>query len=272
MRLSRVRQRWQQNQPALCVASAFTDPNIPELIALLGFDCIWLDLEHSARSFQTATELIRATRVGCSDVIARPANGEFMRMQRMLEAGAHGIMYPRCSHEDEAATVVKYMKFAPQGIRGFDGGGPDMPYLSMSLPAYLEVANRETFLFVQIEDPAALERVEKIAAVPGVDGIFFGPGDFSVLAGIPGQMRHPLIVDAQKRVARAVAACGKRWGMPGLGVDHVKCILELGATFVAAGTDIVMLKQALEGVQTNFGAMGFQFENRLATNAATVHL
>lgn len=247
----------------MCVAVALTDPAVAELASLLGFDCLWIDLEHHPRSLETASSLMRASRVGGADVIARPAKGELMRMSRMLEAGAMGIMYPRCDHEEEAAEVVRYCKFAPLGARGMDGGGPDMPYCSMGLSDYIAHANRETFVFVQIEDPKALERVEKIAAVPGVDGIFFGPGDFSVLAGIPEQFDHPMIVSAQERIASATRAAGKRWGMPGLSHDHTRRIIEMGASFIAWGTDIVLLKEGFEAIQKQFAPLGFRFDNRL---------
>lgn len=268
MRTSRVRQRWAEQKPAMCVAVALTDPAVAELASLLGFDCLWIDLEHHPRSLETAAHSMRAARVGASDIIARPAKGEFMRTSRMLEAGATGIMYPRCEHEDEAAEVVRHCKFAPLGHRGMDGGGPDVPYASMSLPDYIEAANRETFLFVQIEDPKSLERVERIAAVPGVDGIFFGPGDFSVLAGIPEQFNHPSVVAAQTRIANATRAANKRWGMPGVDLAHCRHIVEnLGATFVAWGTDLILLKEGLEAVQRELRPIGFEFENRLAGTA-----
>jgi 4-hydroxy-2-oxoheptanedioate aldolase len=180
-------------------------------------------------------------------------------------------MYPRCEHEEEAAEVVRYAKFAPLGARGMDGGGPDMPYASMSLPDYIAIANRETFIFVQIEDPKSLERVEAIAKVPGVDGIFFGPGDFSVLAGIPEQFDHPMIVAAQERIANATRAAGKRWGMPGLDLNHCKHIAStLGASFIAWGTDIVLLKEGFELIQKQLGPMGFAFDNRLVGSSKLV--
>jgi len=216
---------------------------------------------------------MRAARVGVSDIIARPAKGEFMRLGRLLEAGATGIMYPRCQHAEEAAEVVRAARFAPLGTRGVDGGNADMPYASMSLPAYISAANARTFIFIQIEDPDSLEHVEKIAAVPGVDGIFFGPGDFSVLAGIPEQFDHPRIVAAQERISDACRAHGRRWGMPGLDHDHVQRILRLGASFIAWGTDIVVLKEGFESIQKSFARFGFNFDNQLtppapATSAA----
>ncbi len=268
MRPSRVRQRWSESKPAFCVASALTDPAVSELLSLLGFDCIWMDLEHHPRSTETVSNLIRASRVGGADVIARPAKGEFMRLSRLLEAGAAGIMYPRCEHEEEAAEVVRAARFAPMGARGVDGGNADMPYCSMSLPDYIREANARTFVFAQIEEPKSLERVEKIIAVPGIDGIFFGPGDFSVLAGIPEQFDHPMIVGAQERIANACRAAGKRWGMPGLSHDHARKILTMGASFIAWGTDIVVLKEGFEGIQREFSPLGFMFQNQLAPQAA----
>ncbi len=263
VRKSIVRQKWAMHQPALCCAMALTDPAVAELLSLLGFDCIWLDLEHHPRSLETAASLMRAARVGHCDIIARPAKGEFLRMSRMLEAGALGIMYPRCEHEDEAAEVVRWAKFPPQGQRGVDSGNADVPYASLPLPEYIQTANEQTFIFVQIEDPISLERVEKIAAVPGVDGIFFGPTDFSVQAGIAEQFDHPIITSAVNRISKAVAATGKRWGMPAFDPGHARRMMDLGASFLAYGTDIIVLKEGFELIQRQFASLGFTFDNQI---------
>lgn len=264
MRPSTVRHCWKLNRPALCPAVALSDPLVTELVSLLGFDCIWLDFEHSPRGLDTAAHLMRGARVGVSDILARPARGEFMQIGRLLEAGATGIMYPRCQSPDEAAQVVASMKFHPVGQRGFDGGGVDAGFAATDMPTYIAHANRETFLLVQIEDPVALEMCEKIAAVPGVDGLFFGPGDFSVLASVPGQMAHPLINDATRRIAAAARSAGKVWGMPGFDPAHVARVLDQGARFIAYGTDHMFIKEGLEAVQKQFAPLGFAFQNRLS--------
>ena len=271
MRKSIVRQKWAQRKPALCCAMGLTDPAVAELLSLLGFDCIWLDLEHHPRSLETAAALMRAARVGRCDIIARPAKGEFLRMSRMLEAGATGIMYPRCEHEDEAAEVVRWAKFPPIGQRGVDGGNADVPYAALPLPEYLRTANEQTFIFVQIEDPRALDRVEKIAAVPGVDGIFFGPTDFSVQAGVAEQFDHPLVTSAVNRISKAVAAAGKTWGMPAFDPAHAGRMLELGATFLAYGTDIIVIKEGFELIQKQFAPLGFSFDNQIATSPQPIN-
>src|SRR5262245_18527620 len=101
---------------------------------------------------------MRAARAGASDILARPAKGEFMRMGRLLEAGAQGIMYPRCESAEEAAELVRWAKFAPQGERGVDGPNGDNPYCSMPMSAYLRAANDQTLLIAQIESPTALDQ------------------------------------------------------------------------------------------------------------------
>jgi 4-hydroxy-2-oxoheptanedioate aldolase len=268
MRTSIVRKKWLSGKPALCCAIALCDPAVAELASMLGIDCLWIDMEHSARSLEIASNLMRAARVGSADVIARPAKGEFMRLGRLLEAGAQGIMYPRCSSADEAAEVVRWSRFHPVGSRGVDGGNADMPYCSMSLPEYIRMANEETFLLVQVEDPASLDQVEKIAKTPGLDGIFFGPGDFSVQAGIAEQFNHPIMKDAIRRVAAAAKSAGKVWGMPAFDLDHAAVILELGALFIAWGTDIVMLKEGFELIQKQFAPLGFTFGNKPRANSS----
>lgn len=240
-----------------------TDPSVYELTSLMGFDAIWMDLEHHAYSVEKANELMRAARVGTSDAMARPAKGEFMRMGRLLEAGAQGILYPRCDDAAEAAEVVKWAKFAPLGQRGFDSGNPDMPYCSMPMVDYLRQANEQTFIAIQIEDPAALEHAEAIAAVDGVDILFFGPADFSILAGIPGQSDHPIMQAALERIARAAKNAGKHWGLPAGSVERARQAMEMGARFICHGCDIIFVKQGLERIQQDFAQLGATFDNRL---------
>src|SRR5688572_9412873 len=125
---SRVIAKWSSGQPASCLAVHLTDPSVCELISLMEFDCIWIDLEHDATSEQTAGHMIRAARAGGAGaggaasggayVMVRPARGEFARAARMFELGAKGIMYPRCESAEEARELVRWTKFARIGERG----------------------------------------------------------------------------------------------------------------------------------------------------------
>jgi 4-hydroxy-2-oxoheptanedioate aldolase len=259
VRTSIVKKKLRRDEAALVVCLHYTDASIHEMTSLMGFDCIWLDLEHHGYSVETATQMMRAARVGSSDILARPAKGEFMRMSRLLEMGATGILYPRCDNAEEAAEVVRWAKFAPQGQRGADGANADMPYLMMPIGEYVRKANEETFVAIQVEDADAVARADEIAAVDGVDILFFGPGDFSILSGFPGQMDHPEIERAMEHVAAAARRHGKHWGMPCFSPDHGRKLLDMGARFLAHGADIVLLKRALENIQAQFSPLGFHF-------------
>jgi 4-hydroxy-2-oxoheptanedioate aldolase len=261
MRPSRIKAKLQRGEPVLVVTLHLTDPSVFELVSLMGFDCVWMDMEHHFYSLQTAAHMMRAARVGATDVLARPAKGEFMRMGRMLEAGAHGIIYPRCDDAAEAAEAVRWAKFAPQGTRGCDAANPDNPYLMMPVADYVAEANRQTFLVIQIEDPQALERADEIAAVDGVDVLFLGPGDFSILSGVPGQFDHPLVQQADEKIAQAANKAGKHWGCPAFSVDHTRQLVEMGARFIAHGADVLMIKAGLEQLRRDFAPLGFTFDD-----------
>lgn len=238
------------------------------MASLMGFDGIWMDLEHHHYSVETAANLMRAARVGAADIIARPAKGEFMRMDRLLEAGAQGIMYPRCESAEEAAEVVRWAKFAPLGERGVDGANADAPYCSVPMKQYLRRANEETLVIIQIESPKAVEAVDAIAKVPGVDILMLGPGDLSVLSGIPCQFDHPIIKDAIDRVAAAAKSSGIYWGTVSGTPEHSKMLMDKGAKFICHGADILILKRGLEQIQAQYGPLGFTFDNRLAAMSA----
>jgi 4-hydroxy-2-oxoheptanedioate aldolase len=260
MRPSRVKAKLQRGEPVLVTQLHLVDPSVFELTSMMGIDGIWMDLEHHGYSVETAAGLIRAVRVGTSDVVARPAKGEFMRMMRLLEQGVHGIMYPRCDGAAEAAEVVRWAKFAPLGQRGFDGAGPDMPYLAMPIDEYVAEANRQTFVVIQIESQEALREADAIAAVPGVDVLMLGPADFSILSGIPGQFDHPLVQEAKRTIARAAAKAGKSWGCPSGSVEQTRELLAAGARFICHQADIVMVKNGLEQIRRDFAPLGFTFE------------
>jgi 4-hydroxy-2-oxoheptanedioate aldolase len=241
-----------------------------ELASLMGFDAIWMDMEHHGYSLETAGNLMRAARVGTADILARPAKGEFMRMGRMLEAGAQGIMYPRCSSAQEAAEVVKWAKFAPLGRRGIDGGNADVPYCAMNnIAEYTRQANEQTFIVIQLEEAEAIDQAEEIAQVEGVDILMLGPADFTVLSGIPGRFDHELVEQATRKIAAAARKAGKHWGRPVASAQDAARLLDMGARLICHSGDILILKQGLEQIQEQFSALGFSFDNRLSSQTVS---
>ena len=251
MRRSRILDKVRAGQTAIACCLHLTDPSVFELASLIGFDGIWMDLEHHGYSVETAGNLMRAARVGNADIVARPGKGEFMRMGRLLEQGATGIMYPRCDGPDEAKEVVRWGKFAPLGQRGFDGAGADMPYCTMPMGEYVTQANERTFLLILMEEPRAIDQAEAIAAVPGGDMLMLGPADFSVLSGFPGQFDHPSVRAAIEKVSAAARNTGKHWAATGGSMEQAKAMIELGCRLIFHSSDITTLKRGMEAVRAN---------------------
>jgi 4-hydroxy-2-oxoheptanedioate aldolase len=255
MRPSLVKRKLARKEPVVGITLHLTDPSLYEMASLMGFDYIWMDLEHHAYSVETACSLMRAARVGTSDIMARPGKGEFMRLGRLLESGAHGILYPRCDNADEARQVVRWSKFAPLGTRGIDGANPDMPYCSMDPAEYVRVANAETWIVIQIEDPQALQHADEIAAVEGVDVVMLGPADFSILCGVPGQFEHPKVEEALKVVAKAADRHGKGWGTIATSPERARQLIERGALWTTCGCDLIWVKNGLEQAKKDIARM-----------------
>ncbi len=249
MRRSRVLDNINKGLPSYGVSLHLASPAMYELVSLMGFDAIWIDMEHHGLSLERAEQLIRSARVGGTDIVARPAKGEFMRMSRMLEIGATGIMYPRCNSAEEAAEVVKWAKFPPMGERGCDAAGPDADYQLTPLTEYLKQANERTFVIIQIEEPSVLEHAEAIAAVPGVDMLMLGPGDFSILSGVPGQMEHPSVLDALDKVATAAKNAGKHWAATCASPAKIKEAVDKGASLTFHGNDQVFAKIGFDNLR-----------------------
>jgi 4-hydroxy-2-oxoheptanedioate aldolase len=268
---SKVLDKLKHGKVAFGTCLHLPEPAIFEMTAALSFDAIWLDLEHHAPSVVQAQELIRAARAGGPvDIVVRPGKGEFMRMGRLLEAGAHGIMYPRCESPEEAAEVVRWAKFAPIGERGFDGAGADSDYMAHSMGEYLRRANSNTFIIVQVEDQRSVERCDQLIQVPGVDMLMLGPADLSVLIGRPGEIDHPTIVDAQRRVAAAAKAAGKHWASTSTSIDHARKLVQMGASLVFNGADIVFVRRGLTSLLESFAQIAANPElNGATTTGAT---
>lgn len=254
---SRVRACWRRGDVAGGVLVKSCDPVHSAVLSRLGFDFLWYDLEHSDKSVETFAHLARAARGG-ADVMARPARWEYMRMGRLLEAGAQGILYPRCESADEAREVVRWAKFPPEGERGFDGGSLDNDYGHYPAGDYVARANATTWLAVQIESPRAVAAVDEIAAVPGVDCLFFGPGDFSALTGRPGQVKHAEVLAAAARIAASAQRAGKVFGTLVFDADHARYMHGLGAKLLVHGADILLLRQAAAGVLKLHASLGVE--------------
>lgn len=228
------------------------EPWIAEVAGRLGFDLIWFDMEHRSHGYEVIDRLSLACRATGIDLMVRIRKTGYTSIMRALEFGAHGVMIPHCLDAHEARQWVHWTKFPPEGRRGFDGAGADASYTLCDPLPYLSESNRETFLVVQIEDRQAIDCVETIAAVPGLDGLFVGPADLSISYGVPFQRSHKVMQQAFDKVANAAAKAGKWWGTVTDTPEMAQLELNRGARLITCADDHFLLVQGLQRAYREF--------------------
>lgn len=242
MRKSNVMRKLRAGETVLCTKLSLSDSRVVEIAALMGFDCIWTDMEHVANDWFVIEKQILAAKAYGIDAVVRVGRGSYSDLIRPLELDAAGIMVPHVMNVADAEKVIRMTKFHPVGRRPVDGGNADGAFCNISVNDYLSQANAQRFTILQIEDPEALEEVEQIAALPGVDMLFFGPGDYSHALGIPGQYTDPRITEARYRIASAAAAHNVFAGTVG-GVQDAVALVDSGYQFINVGGDVVGLSE-----------------------------
>lgn len=251
MRPSRVLARLRSGKVASCFKLNLADGRAAEIAAMAGFDCLWADMEHVPNDLSIVEQQIWAAKAHDVDVLVRVSRGGYSDYIRPLELDAAGIMVPHVMSLADAQNVVKMTRFHPIGRRPIDGGNADGAYCGVGLSNYIAQANSERFVIVQIEDPEPLPELESIAALPGIDMLFFGPADFSQGIGAPGQWDHPLIEETRIKVARVAAAHGKFAGTVG-GVGDVERLVGMGYRFINLGADVVGLRAYCSDIMSEF--------------------
>jgi 4-hydroxy-2-oxoheptanedioate aldolase len=252
MRESRVLRKLRGGDIASCLKVNIGDGQAAEIASMSGFDCLWIDREHLAQDWSVLNSQIWAAKVHDVDVMVRVPRGSYSGYVKPLEMDATGILVPHIMNLEEAKQVVQMTRFHPIGKRAIDGGSADGAYTRMDFGAYLKDSNEQRFVILQIEDPEVLPDIEAIAALDGVDGLFFGPGDFSQGIGAPGQWDHPQLVEARKLVAKVARKYNKIAATSG-GIDSLDSFLEMGYNFVNVGADVVGLNGYCNNLIDRFG-------------------
>lgn len=216
-------------------------PAIAEIMARAGFDWLVVDLEHSVISIEAAGDLIRTIDLCGVAPLVRLTSNDPNQIKRVMDAGAHGIVVPMVNTPVEAAQAVAATRYAPKGTRGV--GLARAQGYGVDFQDYLNWQSDGPVVIVQIEHKDAVDRLEEILAVPGVDGFIIGPYDLSCSMGIPGQFEQPDFISAMTHIRET----GKRLGCPaGLHIvepdlQRLEQTIREGYTFIAYSVDIRML-------------------------------
>jgi len=215
-----------------------------EIFARAGFDWICVDLEHGAIDLETMTNIFRTIDAfDCVPVARLPINDPVW-IHRSLDAGAGGLIIPMVKTADEADRAVRQAKYPPRGVRGFGYSRANMH--GMDFERYIQTANDQIAMIMQIEHKHAIANLEQIADVDGVDGLFIGPLDLSGSMGITGQLDHPDMQAALEKYRTVCRAKGLSAGMHVVrpNARNVKSTLEQGYTLLALGLDNVFLDES----------------------------
>jgi 2-keto-3-deoxy-L-rhamnonate aldolase RhmA len=213
-------------------------PALADLAGQLGFDVVWMDLEHGPAGFQQAESACYAARAAGALPLVRIAEVQREYVLKALEIGARIVVAPMVDTAEQAARLVQYGKFPPLGRRGLNSRTPGNRFGLDGTEQLLALANDRTRLFAQIETRAAIEALPAICRVPGLDGVFFGPSDLSLSYGWPGQLQRPELIELVARAARSACAAGKLVGVLAPPGPLLAAAVDAGARLLIVGGDL----------------------------------
>jgi 2-dehydro-3-deoxyglucarate aldolase/4-hydroxy-2-oxoheptanedioate aldolase len=211
-------------------------PSTAEALGCAGFDFLVVDMEHTPIDTPQMIDILRAIAGTPAQAIVRPPWNDMVMVKRALDAGAQTLLLPFVQNADEARRAVAYTRYPPEGVRGVAGTHRGSRYGTVS--NYLKVANTEICVIVQIETLPALDRLDEIAAVPGIDSIFVGPSDLSASMGHLGDVGHAAVQEHLAAAAKACQRAGKPCGIIGPTPDMVARFIDYGYSWIAIGSDM----------------------------------
>lgn len=231
------------------------EPCAAELLAGTGFDWLLIDGEHAPNDVRSILSQLQAVAPYPVHPIVRPVQGDVALVKQLLDVGAQTLLVPMVDTPEQAALMVKAMRYAPEGIRGL-GSALARASRWNQVEGYIQNANREMCLLVQVETVLGVKNLAEIAAVDGVDGVFFGPADLSASMGYLGQPSHPEVQRVILDGIAKVKAAGKAPGILATDPKLARQYLDAGALFVAVGVDTSLLVRAATDLARQFKPAG----------------
>ncbi len=214
------------------------------LAAQIGFEAIWIEMEHGPSGFERIESLCYAAAAGEIFPLVRLPDGERHHVLRALEVGARIVLVPMVNDAALARRIVEFGKYPPAGSRGFNTRTPGMGFGLLDLEEVMARANACTHLFAQIETIQAVDNVDEILGVDGLTGIFMGPGDLAVSMGCTGQMADPNLRKAVLSCLEKAKSVGKLTGIFTLPGPLLDAAMEAGCDLVICGGDVMNLGSA----------------------------
>jgi len=240
-----VKEMLRSGKTALVVWLSIMWPDAIQTIRNAGFDWVLFDTEHGPPSIETVNRMIQITD-GRAIPLIRVVWNDINAIKKALDTGAFGVVVPWVSNKADAVNAVRYSRYPPGGLRGVAPGRAARAW-GVTPNEYLEIVNDEIMVIVQIEREEAIENIEGIVSVEGVDATLIGPMDLSASMGLRGKPFHPKVVKAMEKV---VEECKSAGVAPGIAfaesIDHIGKLMDRGFQFIGVGEDISLLLKGCE--------------------------
>jgi len=228
-------------------------PNIVQYLGMTGdFDGFWIDVEHGGFTVHDIESAVAAGKAHGLEAFVRVPPTDYATVTRCLESGAVGVMAAQIQSASQAEEFVTWAKFAPRGRRGLNPLGHDGKFGSIPLDEFAEQANRQSLVAIQIETAQAVDEVDAIAAIDGVDMLFLGPSDLGQALGVIGDFTHERCLRAIDDVAAACEAHGKAWGAVTPNPAYASLLAGKGCTLISPTNDVKLVTAGLAAVKQSF--------------------
>lgn len=251
MPVNTFKRRLQSGEAQIGLWLGLADAYCAELAANAGFDWLLIDGEHAPNDLRGMLGQLQAVAPYASQPVIRPVIGDAALIKQVLDIGAQTLLVPMVESADQARELVKAIHYPPRGIRGV-GSALARASRWNSIPGYLDKADEQMCLLVQIENREGLANLDAIASVDGVDGVFIGPADLSASMGHRGNPGHPEVQAAIEDAIARIQKAGKAAGILSADQTLAKRYIELGAAFVAVGVDTTVLMRGLQTLAATF--------------------
>lgn len=249
--INRFRAGLETGTPQFGIWLGIPDNSIAEMMAGAGFDWLLIDHEHGPYELRDVMSSLQAMAPYDVAPIVRPVDDDPALLKRFCDIGVQSFLVPMIESAEQAAEVVKAVKYPPQGRRGL---GTSMARAARwnATAGYLTHANEEICVIVQAETTTAIENLEEIAKVEGVDGVFIGPSDLSASMGHTGNASHPDVVEAVSNGICTIRKASKHAGLLCLDARQVPQYIQCGAEFIGVGVDTLLIGNAARGLAAQF--------------------
>ncbi len=240
-----VKRKLREGKPVIAATITVNSVEVAAQTANLGFDFLWIEMEHSPITLETLRSMVLATRGLPALPFARVPVNEIWTAKRVLDMGVSGVMFPFTSTPELARQAVAACRYPPHGCRGSGAGLAKFCWPDPD--RYSDSADENVTVIIIIEEAWAVERIDEIAATPGVDVMFIGTSDLSFSLGLRGDQKHPKLQEAIERVVDAGKRHGKFLGRPAQSPDQVRRYIEQGFQLFQAPTDMGFLTAGAKG-------------------------